>query len=91
MTLKWLKTYASIPMGQVRILNLDHATSTFEIQISEVQIAIGSQNNMDLEHSVRLYSKCPKSECSVWETKQKMVWFSARSDFRRLGRSVRSV
>ena len=37
------------------------------------------------------YSECPKSEYLVWETKQKMVWISARSNFRRLGRSVCSV
>ena len=33
-------------------------------------------------------SECPKSERSVWETKQKMVRFSACSDFRHSGCSV---
>ena len=31
------------------------------------------------------YSECLKSQRSVWETEQKMLWFSARSDFRRFG------
>ena len=34
------------------------------------------------------YSECLKSEHLVWETEQKMVRFSARSDFRRLGHSA---
>ena len=35
-----------------------------------------------------VFSECPKSKRSVWETEQKMVRFSARFNFRHLGRSV---
>ena len=39
-------------------------------------------------HNTVTYSECPKTERLVWQTEQKMVQFSARSDFRRSGLKI---
>ena len=49
------------------------------------------QNDKTLKLIKNAYSECLKSERSVWETEQKMVQFSARSNFKNSGHLVRSV